>query len=106
MAADEMPVDPDPAGDLGKCLGPAALDEERRPDVGGGKGVEQSVGVTVGGWSIGMLGVEREGDFHGRYFSTPVMTMPRVNTRWKITKRMTGMSRVIIVPAWMNAGFW
>ena len=35
------------------------------------------------------------------YFSTPVMTMPRVKNRWKIRKRMIGMTIVMIVPAWM-----
>ena len=38
--------------------------------------------------------------------STPVMTMPRTNTRWKATKMSTGTMSVMIVPAWMSPGSW
>jgi hypothetical protein len=53
-----------------------------------------------------MLGIERERHTELRYFSTPVMTMPRTKTRWNRMKNKTGRNKVIKVPAWMNAGFW
>jgi hypothetical protein len=40
------------------------------------------------------------------YFSTPVMTMPRTKTRWKMMNTTTGMIRVSIVPAWIRPGSW
>ncbi len=82
-------------------LGPTALDEERGANVDGGERIEQPVGIAVVGRSVGMLGVEREGDPERHYFSTPVMTMPRMKIRWNAMKRSTGTINVIIVPAWM-----
>ena len=52
-----------------------------------------------------MLRVEGEGHpKSGAYFSTPLITMPRVKKRWKTMKRSTGITSVIRVPAWMRAG--
>ena len=55
--------------------------------------------------AVGVLGVERQGDAERRrgsdraHFSTPVMTTPRTNTRWKTRNRITGITIVIRVPA-------
>ncbi len=102
MAAHEVPIVHDPRRDGGLGLHPAALDEERGRD---GQPVQpiQDRGRDAGlGGTVGMLGVERERDTERRgraHFSTPVMTTPRMNTRWKIRNRITGMSIVISVPA-------
>ena len=111
VIADEVAVRRDPARDLGLGLGPAALDEERRRDALRGETVEdpcRPVRHTVP--PVGVLGIERQRDAerHGvrrsRYFSRPVMTMPRVKKRWKTRNAATGMTRVISVPAWMRLG--
>jgi hypothetical protein len=59
-----------------------------------------------------MLGIEgqRDPDRSAQrrvagYFSTPVITIPRVKTRWKIRKMTIGMIIVMIVPACTYAGF-
>ena len=39
------------------------------------------------------------------YLSTPVITIPLVNTLWKMRNKTTGMIIVISVPAWMSPGF-
>ena len=72
------------------------------------------------GSAVGMLGIERQGDPERAvgpararararprraYFSTPLITIPRVKNRWKTRKIRTGMIIVINVPAWMNAWF-
>ena len=59
--------------------------------------------------AVGVLRVERQRDAdrsHGRpaYFSTPVMTMPRVKKREVSRNAMTGMIIVISVPAWISSG--
>ena len=101
VVADQMAVTGDSPGGLGVRFGPAALEEERRPNAGAGESVEERLGVAEGRWTVRVFGIERQGDSERVYFSTPVMTIPLVKTRWKMTKSMTGMSRVIIVPAWM-----
>ena len=54
---------------------------------------------------IRVLGVEGHRDPEGRsYFSTPVITTPRMKTRWNIRNRITGTIRVISVPAWISPG--
>ena len=55
---------------------------------------------------VRVLGVERERDAErpaatSAHFSTPLITTPRMNTRWNTRNRMTGMTIVIRVPAWM-----
>ena len=100
----EMAVVVDSTGRRGIGLGPAALDEERRADVGRSERVEQALGVAAVGRPIGMLGIEGQRDPETVYFSTPVMTIPRVKNRWNMRNRMIGMIIVMIVPAWMYAG--
>jgi hypothetical protein len=87
-------------------LDPAALEEPRRGDPAVGEDVENRLGPAGPVGAIGMLGVkgqrdpERSADARLRgYFSTPVITIPRVNTRWKIRKITIGMIIVMIVPA-------
>jgi hypothetical protein len=86
-------------------LDPAALQEERCADTVAGQDVDDRLMDRRVGRSVGVLGVERQRDakrIRGRaYFSIPVMTMPRMNTRWKTMNSATGTSSVIIVPAWM-----
>ena len=74
--------------------------------------VEQPAGHPRPVRPVRVLGVERERDPERRrrlgrlgHFSTPVMTTPRVNTRWKTRNRITGISIVISVPACTYAGF-
>jgi hypothetical protein len=82
-------------------FGPAALQEERRPDTGRRESIEEWLGIPERRGTVRVLGVERQGNPERVYFSTPVMTIPLVKTRWKMTNSMTGMSSVIIVPAWI-----
>jgi hypothetical protein len=100
-----VPASDDAARRVRVRLDPATLKEERRPDVAPIQLVEQPLLEAGLSGPVGMLGVEREGDSQTGYFSTPVMTMPRTNARWKTTNRSTGMMSVIMLPAWMNAGF-
>src|SRR5690242_2671993 len=111
-------------------LGPAALDEDRRGDAEAIERLEEALGHALGRRSIGMLGVEGQGNANGptrpalsapdvavgvpgaavastgrRHFSTPVMTMPRMNTRWNSMNSTTGITNVSMLPTWMNAGF-
>jgi hypothetical protein len=104
VVADEVTGRRDPPRDLRIRLDPAALDEERRPDIGVGQRVEDSLRDAGKRRSVGMLRVERECDAEGSYRSTPVMTMPRTKKRWKMRNRRTGMIIVIKVPAWMSPG--
>lgn len=86
------------------CLDPAPLQEERGGNPQAIELVQDSLRIAAGG-PIRVLGVEGQGDpERARYFSTPVMTMPRVKTRWKMRKIRTGMMRVMSVPAWIRAG--
>ncbi len=85
-------------------LDPAALQEERGGNRQAIELIQDGLRIAPGG-PIRVLGVERQGDpERACYFSTPVMTMPRVKTRWKMRKIRTGMMRVISVPAWIRAG--
>lgn len=75
-----------------------------------GEDVEDPLGHAWTMEAIGMLRVEGQGDSepcprvdHGGYFSTPLITMPRVKKRWKTRKITIGMIIVNRVPAWMNA---
>jgi hypothetical protein len=104
VASDQVPLPRDPSHSRRIGLGPAALDEERRPDPRAGKRVEQPIVVAEGRRPVRMLGVERERDPEGTYFSTPLMTMPRVKKRWKIRNRAIGITIVMMVPAWTRPG--
>jgi hypothetical protein len=105
MAAHQVAVDGEASGKFRIRLGPSSLDEERGRHLQPPKAVDQlprRLSVTR---AIGMLGVEGEGHPEsGPYFSTPLMTMPRVKKRWNTMKRSTGITSVIRVPAWMSAG--
>jgi hypothetical protein len=101
VTSDEVRAAGHSARGLGVRLHPAALDEERGPDLVALQAIEQSLLDARVTRAVRMLGVECQGDSQARYFSTPVMTMPRMNTRWKAMNRRTGTSRVMIVPAWM-----
>jgi hypothetical protein len=81
MAADQMPVRGNPAGQSRIRLRPAALDEHRRPNVCVSQDVQQVFRDADARRSIGMLHIERQCDAQRGYFSTPVMTMPRWNER-------------------------
>jgi hypothetical protein len=101
MIADQVTLSCDPSRRLRVRFGPAALQEERRPDTGRRESIEEWLGIPERRGTVRVLGVERQGNPERVYFSTPVMTIPLVKTRWKMTNSMTGMSSVIIVPAWI-----
>jgi hypothetical protein len=126
MVANEVPAGADDAGDVRKGLRPASLDEERCSDVQPLELLGQSQGGARFGRPVGMLYIEGQRNWVGStirrwrtlamtvpaacvdaavYLSTPVMTIPRVNTRWKSRKMTIGMIIVISVPAWMSPGF-
>lgn len=106
VAPDEMAGRGDLPRALRVGLDPAALEEERRGGVEALEGVEEA---WLGGWigrPIGVLGVEGQRDAEARprraYLSIPVMTIPRMNMRWKMKNRITGMIRVMMLPAWIS----
>ena len=110
VVADEMAVIHDAPGGLGMRLDPAALEEPRGGHAALGEHVEDRLAHPRPVRAVGMLGVEGQGHpelgpgpRRRAYFSTPLITMPRVKNRWKIRKMITGMIIVISVPAWMNA---
>jgi hypothetical protein len=105
VVPDEVPVRGDPTRRAGLGLGPSALDEERRADVLRRQRIEQALRVAGGRGAVGMFGVEGQGNSEAGYFSTPVMTIPRVKKRWNTRNSSTGMIIVISVPAWMYSGF-
>jgi hypothetical protein len=105
----------DPSSQIGMGLDPTALEEPGRDHLAPGEGVEDALGHAGSVGTIGMLRIEgqrepkagaREPRDHlraARYFSTPLITMPRVKKRWNTRKITIGMIIVIRVPAWMNA---
>jgi hypothetical protein len=104
MAPDEVARRGDLPRPLRVGLDPAALEEERRADVEAFEGGEQArLGGRIGR-SVGVLGVEGQRDAKRScgYLSIPVMTMPRMNMRWKMKNRITGMIRVMMLPAWIS----
>ena len=106
VAADQVAAR-DPARQVGVGLHPSALEKE------GGIYVEpielvQHLGGAAGlRRAIRMLRVEGQRDPNvAGYFSTPVITTPRMKTRWEIRNRITGTIRVSSVPAWIRPGSW
>jgi len=103
-------------GELGKRLDPAALEKPGRRHVAVAEHPEDPFRDARRVRPVGMLGVEGQRDAEGPalerlghrsslpYFSTPVITIPRVKNRWKIRKSTIGMTIVISVPAWMSPG--
>lgn len=86
-------------------LGPAALHEEGRTHLLPGQLVDDRSLRVAMVRPVGVLGVKGQSDSKGGcYFSTPLMTMPRVKTRWKAMNSRTGITSVIRVPAWINDG--
>ena len=99
MAADEV-TPRNAARQVGVGLHPSALEEERRVESGTLELVEDLNGAARLRGTVRMLRVEGERDPElGAYFSTPVMTTPRMKTRWKIRKMITGTISVMSVPA-------
>ena len=104
VAADQVSVR-DPSRKLGVRLHPSALEEEGRLQVEALEQVENLHRPAWLGWAICMFCVEGQRDPNlAGYFSTPVITTPRMKTRWKIRNRITGTIRVIRVPAWISPG--
>ena len=106
VVADEVAIARNPPRHSRKGLDPAALEEPGRDDAAVGKDIEDFVGHARAMRAVRMLGVERQGNAEwaprrrdAGYFSTPLITMPRVKNRWKIKKITTGMIIVIRVPA-------
>ena len=104
MAADQVSAR-DPARKLWVGLHPSALEEERGIRVEPIELVQKLDRPAGLRRAIRVLGVEgqRYPEAAG-YFSTPVITTPRMKTRWKIRNRITGTIRVIRVPAWISPG--
>ena len=104
VAANQVPAG-DPAPEARVGLDPSALEEEGRVKLETFQLVEDLDGPARLRGAIRVLGVEGEGDPEpAGYFSTPVMTTPRMKTRWKIRKMITGTMSVISVPAWIRPG--
>lgn len=104
MAADEV-APRNAARQVRVGLHPSALEEERRVESGTLELVEDLDRAARLRGTVGMLRVEGERDPElGGYFSTPVMTTPRMKTRWKIRKMITGTISVMSVPAWIRPG--
>jgi hypothetical protein len=110
VVADEMAVPRHAPGNFRLGLDPASLEEPRRDDVALGEDVENPLADPGPVRPIGVFRVKGQGDpefsdhvRHGAYFSTPLITIPRVRKRWKTRKITIGMTIVIRVPAWMNA---
>lgn len=105
VVSDQVAVARHSPGHRGVGLGPAALNEEGRAHVRIGQVADHCGLVVATMRPIRVLGVEGKSDTEaGCYFSTPLMTIPRVKNRWKAMNRSTGTTRVINVPAWMSAG--
>ncbi len=100
VVPDEVPTLGHPAREDGLGLHPAALQEPGRANPAVREHVEEPGRHPRPMRTVRMLAVEGERHAEGiAHLSTPVMTTPRVNTRWKIRNRTTGMSIVISVPA-------
>ena len=107
VVAHEVTLIGDATREHGFSLHPATLQEPRRDDPPIRHDVEQVRGDARPVGPVRVLRVERQRHperlRRGRlaHFSTPVTTIPRVNTRWKMMNRAIGMIIVISVPAWM-----
>jgi hypothetical protein len=104
VAADQVSAC-DPSREPRVGLHPSALEEKGRLQLEALQLVEDLDRPAWPRGAIRVLGVEcqRNAEAAG-YFSTPVMTTPRMKTRWKIRKMITGTIRVIKVPAWISPG--
>jgi len=106
VAADQVAAR-NPARQVRVCLSPSALEEKGRVELEALQLVEHLDGPARLRRAVRMLGVEGERDPEpAGYFSTPVITTPRMKTRWKIRKMITGTMRVSSVPAWISPGSW
>jgi len=104
VIADQVPRLRDATRRVRVGLDPAPLEEERGGDRQAIELIQDGLRIALGG-PIRVFGIEGQGDpERACYFSTPVMTMPRVKTRWKMRKIRTGIMRVMSVPAWIRAG--
>jgi len=100
MAADQVAIARQLAGEARVGLGPSPLDEERGTDIEPTQARDQGGRALAAAGPIRVLSVERQRDAEARrYFSTPLMTMPRVKKRWNTMKMRTGITSVIRVPA-------
>lgn len=105
MTADQVTIVHQAARQARMGLGPSPLDEEGRAHLEPMQAGDQGRRALAAARPIRVLGVEGQRNPEARaYFSTPLMTMPRVKKRWKAMKRSTGITSVISVPAWMRAG--
>ncbi len=104
VAADQV-APSDPARQVRIRLDPPALEKEGSVKLETLQLVQDLDGPGRPRGAIRVLGVEGERDPKpAGYFSTPVMTTPRMKTRWKIRKMITGTMRVSSVPAWISPG--
>jgi len=104
VAADQV-APSDPARQVWISLHPSALEKEGGVKLETLQHVQDLDGPGRPRRAIRVLGVEGEGDPElAGYFSTPVITTPRMKTRWKTRNRSTGTMSVMSVPAWMRPG--
>ncbi len=110
VVADGMTVGSHPPGEVGLGLDPATLEEPGGPNVAFGEDLENRLADARPMRPIRMLGVEGQRDpepgarlRRAAYFSTPLITRPRVKKRWKTRKMTMGITIVSRVPAWMYA---
>ena len=117
VVADEVAVGDDLPGELGSRLDPAAPAGNQVDGIGAAREELDDPGGSPPGRCGRDPDARRRrsgrpgtGLQHGRssvecarYFSTPLITMPRVKNRWKTRKITIGMIIVRRVPAWMKA---
>jgi len=105
VVAHQMPFLGDTAGELWEGLHPSALEEDGRGHPQPRQLVEDPCRVLAVVRAVGVLGVEREGDARGvDHFSTPVMTMPRMNAFCAMKKMIIGRMIVMSVAACTSSG--
>ena len=109
VVADEVAVGGDPPGEVRartRPSGPGGTTSRGRRARRGRRGAGRHARPVAAGRDAPRRRSGRPGTASApRYFSTPLITMPRVKNRWKTRKITIGMIIVISVPAWMNAWF-
>jgi hypothetical protein len=105
MVPHQVPFGRHPPSEIGVSLDPSALEEHCRSDVEAPKLVQDPCRVLTVMRPVRMLRIERESDAKlVTHFSTPVITMPRMNARWAKKKTTIGIRIVMSVAAWMYCG--
>src|SRR5918992_1484027 len=97
----QVPVVHDAPSQRRLRLDPAALDEEGGAHAAIGKHLHHRARAGDVVSAVRVLRVEGERNPQAvAHFSTPVMTMPRMNARWAMKKTTIGITIVMSVAAW------